>query len=145
MIRYGVVLFALAVGAMPAQRSGIRLHNDGEPGGLRIENVGPTISLASKVTVERFRDGKWIVTPVRFELIDKCITADTPPCRELAAGASFVPKRWNGYTCSGQCVRSCRSNNYAGPGRFRFVVVTCDGKGRVTGPEFTMAPRVNRQ
>ena len=145
MTRFVVLLPVLAGLLVRAQTAGVRLDNEGDPGGLRISNSGPAIALTSKVTVERLRDGKWIVTPVRFELIDRCTNTETPKCRELGAGDSFVPLRWNGYTCSGQCNRSCRSNHYAGPGEFRFVVAACDGKARFIGPEFTIPAEKRRK
>lgn len=116
------------------------LRNDGAPGGIRVENNGAATSLSSKLIVERFLNGQWIDTPVHMQLVEKCALEDPPDCIALPADAAMTLVPWRGYTCSGQCVRSCRSNNYAGPGTFRVVAKACGSKQRIVGPEFALPP-----
>jgi len=136
-----LVVMTAGLTALAAQpgAADVVLHNDGNPGGLRVENRGSAISLSSQIVVERIRDGAWIRTPVRMELLEKCLADDPPACVTMEAAATIRTVPWKGNTCSGQCPHSCRSNHYAGPGQFRFVVTTCDGKQRFVGPEFSMA------
>lgn len=120
------------------QTATVEVRNLDEPGAVVIENHGPSIALARKVLVERKQGTEWIESPVFFNLVEHCGTAKAPACPELASGATLKPVRWNGYTCSGQCPRSCRSNHYAGPGVFRFVVFSCDRSQRFVSQEFAL-------
>lgn len=123
------------------QTATVEVRNLDEPGVVVIENHGPPVALARKVMVERKRGTEWIESPVFFNLVEHCGSAKTPVCPELASGATLKPVRWDGYTCSGQCPKSCRSNHYAGPGVFRFVVFSCDRSQRFIGPEFALPPQ----
>jgi hypothetical protein len=124
-----------------AQTSGVEVRNLTPPGAVVVENHGPAIRLSREVLVERKLDGKWIQANVFFELAEKCGAGQEPPvCVDLPARGSLTPVPWNGYSCSGQCPRSCRSNHYAPPGEFRFVAQTCDRKQRYRGEAFTMPP-----
>ena len=133
----GLVAFPFA----QCQTATVEVRNLDVPGAAAIENHGPSVALARKVLVERKRGTEWIESPVFFNLVEHCGAAKTPVCPELASGATLKPVRWDGYTCSGQCPRSCRSNHYAGPGVFRFVVFSCDRSQRFTGPEFALPPQ----
>jgi len=141
-MRRGLLLLVISAGlsgmAATPVAGDVVLNNDGAPGGLRLQNSGPTMSLSSKIIVERVRDGRWIETPVRMDLVEKCAVEDPPVCVSVAAGTTVITVPWRGNNCSGQCPHSCRSNQYVGPGQFRFVVKSCDGTRTVTGPEFVM-------
>src|ERR1051325_11137105 len=116
LMRFGLSLAFLAgCGGVPAQQQvtdSIVIRNTGLPGSVEIENTGPAISLAGRVLMERLREGTWITANVTFDLVQKC-SDSIPECITLDAGQKFTPIAWNGYTCSGQCIRSCRSNHYA--------------------------------
>jgi hypothetical protein len=126
--------------------SRVAVRNLEQPGSLAIENHGPQLELAYRVLIERKRGTEWIKTPVTFELVEHCAEVPrTPPaCLGLGSGVTLKPASWNGYSCSGQCPRSCRSNHYTGPGVFRFVVFSCDHSERFTGPEFSFPPEIQR-
>jgi hypothetical protein len=47
------------------------------------------------------------------------------------------PVPWSGMSCSSQCNGNC-DRNYPLFGRFRFVVVSCDGATRFEGPVFEL-------
>jgi hypothetical protein len=140
--RLGILFLAAAIAtAAYAQTNGVVVRNLATPGALAVENHGSEISLSREVLVERKLDGAWIKANVLFELAEKCGAGEEPPaCVDLSAKGSLTPVPWNGYTCSGQCPRSCRSNHYAPPGEFRFVVQTCDRKQRYRGEAFVMPP-----
>lgn len=136
-----VSLIGLGVLASHGQRACITVRNLDTPGAIVVENNGLPLSLSSRLAVERKREGRWITANVFFELTERCGAGlALPDCVEIASGGSIKPVPWNGYTCSGQCPRPCRSNHYAGPGEFRFVVYTCDRKHRFVGPAFTLPP-----
>jgi hypothetical protein len=117
----------------------IELRNEAQPGAFRLVNKSETaVALSTRVKVERLRDGSWIETPIHMTLTEKCSPRPKPTCITLDRGQTIEPVRWTGYTCSGQCPRSCRSNHFAGPGEFRFVIESCDGTQRLTGTPFAM-------
>jgi hypothetical protein len=112
-----------------------------KPGSIDIVNVSAsTVSLRGKLIVERKRGSGWIETPIVFQTIVACDGTDAPECVSLAPGATIHPVAWNGYTCSGQCTRPCRSNHYNGPGDFRFIVQSCDRTRRYTSEPFHLGP-----
>ena len=134
-------LIGLVALAGHGQGAGITVRNLDPPEAVVVENDGPALSLSSKLAVERKSDGRWITANVFFELTERCGAGQAPlDCVVIASGGSIKPVPWNGYTCTGQCPRPCRSNHYAGPGEFRFVVYTCDRKHRYVGAAFTMPP-----
>jgi hypothetical protein len=133
-----VVLSAGIAGMAVPVTGEVVVTSERDPGSLRLHNNGPSISLASRIIVERWRDGRWIETPVRMNLVEKCSLDDPPACLTLPAGTTMTPVPWRGNNCSGQCPYSCRSNQYVGPGQFRFVVKSCDGTRAFSGPEFVL-------
>jgi len=138
----GVIALVLAVipGWACGQTSGVVVRNLEKPGAAIVENHGPPVLAASKILVERKHGSEWIASPVLFDLVSSCSAEAVPDSIDLPSGAMVKPVPWNGYTCSGQCPRSCRSNHYAGPGIFRFVVFRADHSERFTGPEFVLPP-----
>ncbi|MGC2658988.1 MAG: hypothetical protein WA324_13600 [Bryobacteraceae bacterium] len=121
--------------------SSIVIRSLGTPGAIEIANEGDSeMAIRGSLIVERKRDGHWIQTPVVFQAVEACDGNDAPHCVHLAAGAHIHPVPWNGYTCSGQCTRSCRSNHYNGPGEFRFVVQSCDRSHRYVSDSFEIGP-----
>ena len=115
----------------------VKVTNLAKPGSVSVSNSGPAIQVKRRIVIEQKSAGKWVPTDAYYDLIGYCGDAAKQDCRELKRGTiEVVP--WNGYSCSGQCVRPCRSNSYLGPGTFRFVVVTCDGKQRFEGAPFEL-------
>jgi hypothetical protein len=132
--------FAMAWSLVYGQTAGVVVRNLEKPGAVIVENHGPPIVLASKVLVERKRGAEWIEAPVSFDLVQSCAAGKVPDSVDLPSGATLRPVPWTGYTCSGQCPRSCRSNHYSGPGTFRFVILRSDHGERFAGPEFALPP-----
>lgn len=126
---------------VPPEEVSVVVRNLSLPGAFEVENPGPDIELAWAVAVQRHAKGEWSDEVTDLSLIEKC--GDTPPgrCVRLAHGARLRPVRWNGLTCGSQCPAACRANVYLGPGRFRFVVSSCDGKRKFQGPEFELPAR----
>jgi hypothetical protein len=126
--------------APPPEEVSVVVRNLSLPGAFEVENLGPDIELAWAVTVQRHSKSEWSDEVTDLTLIEKC--GQTPPahCVPLAHGARLRPVRWNGLTCGSQCAATCRANVYLGPGEFRFVVSSCDGKHKFPGPAFEMPP-----
>jgi hypothetical protein len=133
-----ILIFAVGVGLVCGDTTGVVVRNGEKPGAVIIENHGPPLALASKALVERKRGAEWIASPVLFDLVRACVAGKVPDSIDLPSGATLKPVPWTGYTCSGQCPRSCRSNHYAGEGIFRFVFFRADHSERFTGPEFAL-------
>jgi hypothetical protein len=141
-----VVLGALSCASPPVEHASepppeevtVLVRNLSRPGSFEVENLGPDIELAWAVAVHRHLQGEWSDEVTDLTLIQKC--GQTPPagCVPLAHGAKLRPVRWNGLTCGSQCAATCRANLYLGPGQFRFVVSSCDGKHKFPGPAFEM-------
>lgn len=143
-MRAAMVFLAMLLSSQLAAADGsvVTVRNLAQPGAFAIDNRGDeAVDLATEVIVEREIDGRWTQANIRFLDLTESCAEPLPACRQLAAGASLTPLPWNGYTCSGQCQRSCRSNRYAGPGTFRIVVHRCDRKERYLSSGFTMPPR----
>jgi hypothetical protein len=138
--RFAALVLAAIPGWACGQTAGVVVRNLEKPGAAIVENHGPPVVAASKILVERKQGSGWIASPVLFDLVTSCSTDAVPDSIGLPAGAMLKLVPWNGYTCSGQCPRSCRSNHYAGPGIFRFVVFRADHSKRFTGPEFVLPP-----
>jgi hypothetical protein len=140
-----VLIGATVFGVGQSQAESVVVRNLEHPGAVTIENHGGSVKLSRKVVIERKRGAEWIESPASFEIVEHC-GVPTPPasCVDLNSNATVEPVPWTGYTCSGQCPRSCRSNHYAGPGIFRFVVLSCDHNERFTGPEFSLPPEKPR-
>jgi len=116
----------------------IVVRNLDTPGALVIENHGPTAMLRDRFAVESQHEGTWEDTGIDLELSGQRPRGQQETCEELRAGAGLRPARWSGWTCGGQFTQPCRQTAYIGPGTFRFVVSSCDGKHRWEGPPFEL-------
>ncbi len=106
-----------------------------------VKNTGSSaLNLRKKVLVERKDGQSWVDSYAEVYLIASCAEKDLKSPLHLAAGQELVMSPWNGWGCDGQCPRPCRANYYLGPGDFRYVVFTSDGKHRYDGPSFTLGP-----
>ena len=118
--------------------SALQISNLEKPGSVAVSNNGPTIRVKRRLIVEQETEGEWRSTGAYVDLVGRCIGPSNENCRQLSAGEIVRIVPWNGFSCSGQCMRPCRSNSYLGPGKFRFVVVTCDSKQRFVGESFAL-------
>ena len=107
-------------------------------GSFEIENQGPDIELTWAVAIQRYADGQWTDAVTDLTLAKACGRGPESGCVRLAHSAKIRPERWNGLTCGSQCPAPCRANVYLGPGRFRFVVSSCDRRHQFMGPAFGM-------
>jgi hypothetical protein len=123
-----------AASAAPA----VVVRNLETPGSFSVTNTGEDIALRRHVLVEKKdpASGKWEQTDADVRLIASCDEPESGDTRILKRGETLVVKSWNGWSCDGQCPRPCRANIYLGPGEFRFVVLSADGKQRFEGPSF---------
>ncbi|WAS96772.1 hypothetical protein [Nannocystis punicea] len=123
------------------ESAGIELTNLEPPGAFEVTNVsGASIELASTVAIESMDSGTWGAGPAsRVELIEAC-GRPAPRCVRLDPGERLRPPAWSGLLCSGQCpeTTNCKKNPDAA-GTHRFVLTSCDGKQRFTGPAFALA------
>ena len=126
------------VWAQSPEDNAVLVRNLATPGAFEVENSGADIELARKVSIQRYANGKWSDEVTDTALIERCGPPAPSECFHLAHGARFRPVMWNGLTCGSQCPATCRANIYLGPGRFRFVVSTCDGKRTFAGPAFQL-------
>jgi hypothetical protein len=146
---FPAVLGALWLGSAPLQHASetppddatVVVHNLSLPGAFEVENRGPEIELAWAVTIQRELKGEWSDRVTDLALVEKCGQSPPAGCVPLPHGAKIRPVRWNGLTCGAQCAATCRANVYLGPGRFRFVASSCDGKRKFPGPAFEMPAR----
>jgi hypothetical protein len=130
---------ALQQGAEAApERASVVVRNLAAPGAFEVENRGPDIELSGAVTIQRYVKGEWSDAVTDLTLVEKCGEHPRRSCVSLPRGAVLHPIHWNGLTCGTQCAATCRANLFLGPGRFRFVASSCDGKRRFTGPAFEM-------
>lgn len=117
--------------------SDIVVTNLPQPGAVEIANHGPDVELSTKLLVQREYKGEWRDETTDCRLIERC--GDSPgACRRVVHNGILRPVPWNGLICASQCSAGCRANLYLGPGKFRFVVESCDGKSRAFGPPFEM-------
>ena len=112
------------------------IRNLTNAGAFEVENAGPDLDLAWSIAVQREQDGAWVDEVTDIGVVRKCGESNPGSCVRLAHGTRFLPLPWNGLSCGSQCPASCRPNICLGPGRFRFVVASCDGKQRFAGPAF---------
>lgn len=97
-------------------------------GEFRVVNIGDVVRLRSAVLVERQLGEQWQGVPVsNLELRETCLGAPSPPCVEIGAKKTLRPVPWTGNFCSSQCPNPCRLDGSAPPGRYRFLVVSCQG------------------
>ncbi len=115
----------------------VEIRNGPTFGELELRAHG-TVELASELIVEEQRaDG----TFERAQDLDRdslklVASCDQPPgtCVRIDE-PGLRPKPWSGMSCSAQCARGC-DRNFPMYGRFRFVVMSCDGRTRFEGPVF---------
>jgi len=116
------------------------VNNLKSPGSFSVTNNDNDIHLLRKVLVEKQQGGTWTATDADVRLIATCDETETGTTRLLKRGEKLDVKFWNGWSCDGQCPRPCRANVFLGPGTFRFVVRSEDGKKRFEGPPFELGP-----
>ena len=135
---WALPMMALLSCAGSAEQATVVVRNLSPAGAFEVENQGLDIELAWTVTVQRYADGHWTDEVTDLALAEECGQAPESGCVRLTHSAKIRPKRWNGLTCGSQCPAPCRANVYLGPGRFRFVVSSCDRRQRFVGPPFAM-------
>ncbi|MDC0674493.1 hypothetical protein [Nannocystis radixulma] len=122
------------------ESAGVTLTNLEPPGAFEVTNIGSApIELLSTVAIESMNSGAWAAGPESpVELIEAC-GRPAPRCVRIEPGARLRPPAWSGWLCSGQCPEAtdCKKNPYAA-GTHRFVLTSCDGTQRFTGPAFTL-------
>jgi len=116
----------------------IVLRNLETPGAFSVTNNGPDIELQRRVVVEKMEGHGWNATDADVRLIATCEEEEIGATRLVKQGETLMVKSWNGWSCNGQCPRPCRANIYLGPGQFRFVVLSGNGKHRFEGAAFTL-------
>jgi hypothetical protein len=109
------------------------------PGALELRTHG-TVELSSDLIVERQRDDGSFEPLLHLDLdsMKLVATCDQHPnaCVKVdERGLRPVP--WSGMSCSAQCNATC-DKNVRLHGRFRFVVLSCDGGTRFEGPIFKL-------
>lgn len=120
----------------------VEIHNGPAPGALELRAHG-TIELAPKLIVEQQRDdGSFKRVPYldrdTMRLVASCDQRPGTCVQVDERGLRPVP--WTGMSCSSQCNRRC-DKNVPLHGRFRFVVMSCDGATRFEGPVFELAEK----
>ena len=136
-----IVLTSLVVGASVARAADtLSIRNLRPPGAFEVENRGPTVTLARPVQVQRELSSGWSDEVTDLELRPNCAQPATGACIPIAGGATLRPPPWNGLTCASQCPAGCRANIHLGPGRFRFVLSSCQSGEKFYGPAFDLPP-----
>ncbi len=139
-IRRSPLAAVLLTALLPLSCFGVNLELSSEPGSLTVVNPGPTaLELDPGVAVERWDQDHWTPVSTSLKLVSDCAQLQQPvKCVRLAPGANLHVVSWKGFSCSGQCAGSCRANIYYGPGKFRFIVRTCDGSQKYVSKTFTL-------
>ena len=114
----------------------LALEIPGAPGSLRLVNRdGRPVGIGA-VQVQWRDGGTWTRVTTEFNAVAAC---GRRAALEIAPGASLDVVPWRGFSCSGQCNRTCRANIYFGGSTvFRFVVTTAPLGEQVASPTFTM-------
>ena len=101
-----------------------QVRNLEKPGAFAIEGG---VSLRNRAAIEQQTKAGWRPVFEEFYLTEDCAAvARLPACVTLKPGETLRPVRWTGFTCQGQCPRSCKKNIYRPPGTFRLTLTTCD-------------------
>lgn len=137
-MRYLLVLIVGLVWAGTLPDKTIIITNLAAPGAATVTNNGGHLKLRRGLIVEEKTNRTWRATNASCTVSNNCGEAYMSACRDMTPHATVTLVPWNGFSCSGQCEESCDKNEYLGPGTFRFVVVTCDGKQRFEGPAFEL-------
>ena len=131
---------ALAQTTVAGEGGGLALHGDpdGHLVALRLANTGTEpLELAAQVAIEREEAGRWApVEDVGRVTVRPSCEVEAPPCTTLAPGVELFPPSWLGTVGDAQC--ACEPCTPVGPGRYRFVVSSCDGARRFTGDPFAL-------
>lgn len=119
----------------------LRGEPDGQAVPIRLANTGTArVSLGAAVTVEHEQGGRWsVVSGIDSLTLRPDCESAAPRCTTLAPGAELFPPAWLGTTGDAQCL--CEACARVLPGRYRFVVRSCDGARRIESEPFTTAPR----
>lgn len=141
ILAWALPIVALLSCAGFAEHSTVVVRNLSPAGAFEVENQGPDVELAWAVAVQRYTDGQWTDSVTDLALAETCGQAPESGCVRLAHSAKIRPERWNGLSCGSQCPAACRANVYLGPGRFRFVVSSCDRQQKFLGSAFEMPAR----
>lgn len=107
------------------------------PFAIVVENHGREAEeLSTAVILEKEDGAAWTEAGAAgIRLRDSC-AAPAPPCLTLAPGASVHAPSWTGAIGEAQC--ACDECARALPGRYRFVLETCDHRARVEGEAFDL-------
>lgn len=138
-------LISMAQLSAPASGLIVEVLNGPSPGSVEIR-ANQAVDLAPELMVEWQRaDGSFELEHEHLDSgsmklvtscgqrVDTCIRVDERGLR---------PVPWTGMSCSSQCNGNC-DRNFLLSGRFRFVVTTCDGRLRFTGPVFELPSKRN--
>ena len=105
---------------------------------LSVRNDGDVaISLDDELVAEVAGDGGFTRVHEQYVTIGQCdeeVSKYGPhpgrPCRSLGPHETLGTAPWRGFTCSSQCVWTCRANAMHPKGTYRFVVHECGGAAR---------------
>jgi hypothetical protein len=128
---------ARAAAADASASAAVEIRNGPTPGELELRAHG-SVELAPELIVEQQRDDGSFerVSHLDHDTIKLVASCDQRPgtCVKVdERGLRPVP--WSCVSCSSQCNGNC-DRNVPLYGRFRFVVMSCDGATRFEGPVF---------
>src|SRR5207249_2824556 len=90
------------------------------------------IQLDDEMIAERAEDGGFVRVREQYVTIGACdeeLSKYGPhpgrPCKSLGPHEMLNADPWRGFTCSSQCVWTCRANAMHPKGTYRFVVREC--------------------
>ena len=112
-----------------------------QSGSLTVYNKSDAaIEVERKLGIERKASDHWTPIVVDFELISNCAEAKQTTERvSIPVHGSIKVVSWTGYSCSGQCTRSCRANIDYSPGAYRFVATLSAGGAHVYSDPFQLS------
>ena len=132
-----------AVSSPPPAPADVTIVNVGA-GRFEIRNASSgTSRLRTAASIERKTDAGWqpltLDLGTGYRLVEECPRREgqLDTCVDVGAGATLVPVRWSGMGCSAQCNMTCRANPFEGPGTFRLVLHSCDGR-EIDGAPFDL-------
>ncbi|XUM23061.1 hypothetical protein ACRAVF_06470 [Bradyrhizobium oligotrophicum S58] len=117
----------------------LEIHNGPTPGHLELRAHG-SVELAPELIVEQQRDDGSFkrVSHLDRDTIKLVASCDQRPGTCVTIDDHGLrPVPWSGMSCSSQCNGKC-DRNFPLHGRFRFVVMSCDGATRFEGPVFEL-------
>lgn len=138
-------VIAMTLSHAVCEAAGAEVRNLKQPGAFAIAASSSGASFEKQGRIEQQTAAGWRTVFDEFSLVEHCdAVATLPACVTLPPGTVLQPVPWNGYTCNGQCPRSCKKNIYRPPGTFRLVLTSCGSGARVTGAPFFMGPRAKQ-